>query len=153
MICNARRLRLCTALLIANLAVIWGNSLLPGSDSGAMSGGVMELVRSLLGLPESAADVLHHLVRKIAHFTEFACLGALLGWYCGMKRERHPMAFPALLGLAAAVADESIQLLTPDRGPSLTDVWIDESGVITGLIMVLIGHYLIEKRKTKSILF
>ena len=129
MIRSAKRLRLCTVLLMVNLAVIWGNSLLPGSESGAMSGGMMEVIRSLLGLPESAADMLHHLVRKMAHFTEFACLGALLG-------------------MAAAVADESIQLLTPDRGPSLVDVWIDESGVITGLIMVLIGHYLIEKRKT-----
>ena len=149
MICSRKRRHLCAVLLAVNLAVIWGNSLLPGSDSGAMSGGIMEVIRSMLGISESAADLLHHLVRKLAHFTEFACLGALLGWRCGMKKERHMLAYPALLGLAAAVVDESIQLFTPDRGPSLVDVWIDESGAITGLMMVLIGHHLIRKRKTK----
>ena len=37
MICTDKRLRLCTALLIANLVFIWGNSLLPGEISGAFS--------------------------------------------------------------------------------------------------------------------
>ena len=151
MIRSKKRIRLCVILLVANLAVIWGNSLLPGSESGAMSGGVMEFIRNLLGIPESQADLLHKLVRKLAHFTEFSCLGALLCWRCGMEGERHKVAFPALLGMAAAVVDESLQLITPDRGPSLTDVWIDTSGVLTGLMMVLLGHYLLTERKNKII--
>ena len=37
MIRTDKRMRLCAALLICNLAFIWGNSLLPGTVSGAFS--------------------------------------------------------------------------------------------------------------------
>ena len=35
MIRTSKRMRICTALLLCNLAFIWGNSLLPGELSGA----------------------------------------------------------------------------------------------------------------------
>lgn len=142
-----KKTTLCTALIAVNLAVIWGNSLMTGEASGNLSGGVLAWINSILGLDESGAEILHLLIRKAAHFTEFACLGALLAWRCRMAGERHKMAFPALLGMAAAVVDESIQMFTPDRGPSLTDVWIDTSGVITGIMLVLLGYYLMKKHK------
>ena len=44
MIRSDKRLRLCTALLICNLIFIWGNSLLPGEVSGALS----DWVKSIL---------------------------------------------------------------------------------------------------------
>ena len=149
MIVTGKRKMICTLLLIVNLAFIWGNSLTPGAVSGDMSGGILAWVNQFLGLNESGAELLHHLIRKAAHFTEFACLGALLAWYWGMRSDRHPVALPSLLGMAAAVVDESIQMFTPDRGPSLTDVWIDTSGVVTGMMILLLGHHLIKKRKMK----
>ena len=152
MIRTERRKTLCTALILLNLAVIWGNSLVSGEDSGNLSGGVLAWLNSFLGLDESGAELLHLLVRKAAHFTEFACLGALLAWRGGMEGERHAAAFPALLGMAAAVVDESIQMFTPDRGPSLTDVWIDTSGAAVGIMLLLLGHHLWKKKHDQSIL-
>ena len=137
---------LCTALIALNLAFIWGNSLVKGEDSDSMSGAIMLWVNSFLGLDEAGAATLHYLIRKMAHFTEFACLGTLLAWRCRLTGESHPMLLPALLGMAAAVADESIQLFTPDRGPRLTDVWIDTSGVVTGILLLALGHHLIKKK-------
>lgn len=151
MIRSGKRIRLCTVLLIVNLAVIWGNSLLPGSDSGSLSGGVTEFIMALLGLPESSAEMLHTLIRKMAHFTEFACLSVLLTWLCGMLGQKgfHLAALPVCGGMAAALVDETIQLFTPDRGPSLVDVWIDTSGAVTGMMLLLWGHHLIKRIKHK----
>ena len=142
----SRKRIISTVLIVLNLAFIWGNSLISGEDSGNMSGGILVWVNSFLGLDEAGAAVLHHLIRKAAHFTEFACLGVLLAWNCQLRGEKHTAILPALLGMAAAVVDESIQLLTPDRGPSLTDVWIDTSGVVTGMMLLLLGYHLMKKK-------
>lgn len=137
---------ICTAMVVLNLAFIWSNSLVNGETSGNLSGGIMAWINSFLGLDETGAALLHHLIRKAAHFTEFACLGALLAWRCRLSGEKHAVCFPALLGMAAAVVDESIQLFTPDRGPSLKDVWIDTAGVVTGILLLLLGHHFKKKK-------
>lgn len=149
MIRTKKRVRLCTALLIANLALIWGNSLISGADSGEMSGSVLEMLMALLDLPGEYAELFHLLIRKAAHFTEFACLGALLTWRWGMAGEKgfHLWCLPLFCGMAAAMTDETIQMFTPDRGPSLTDVWIDTAGVLTGITVLLTGYHLVKKYK------
>ena len=141
-----KKKKLAAILIGLNLAFIWGNSLMTGTDSGNMSGGIMAWLNSFLGLNEAGAEILHYLIRKAAHFTEFACLGGLLAWRSLLDEEKHIVVFPALLGLLAGLVDETIQLFTPDRGPSLTDVWIDTSGVVTGILLLALGHHLIKKK-------
>lgn len=146
MIRTEKRLRLCTALLILNLAFIWGNSLLPGEISGAFSEWVKELIASLFpgDMPAATGG---GLLRKIAHFTEFAALGMCLGWLFGMLEKRK--YWPFLCGVAAACIDETIQRFVPDRGPSLFDVGIDSCGVLTGMILLWMGHTYFKKRTAK----
>jgi VanZ family protein len=67
-----------------------------------------------------------------------------------MDHAPNGVLLPALLGMAAAVVDETIQLFTPDRGPSLKDVWIDTSGVITGVMLLILGQYVWKKYKLKQ---
>ena len=71
-----------TALLLlailAALAFIWGNSLDSAVESAVKSGRVRELLQPLLERLVGQGGVTDHLVRKLAHFTEFAVLGALL---------------------------------------------------------------------------
>ena len=138
--------KLAGVLIALNLAFIWGNSLMNGTDSGNMSGGIMAWLNSFLGLGPAGMELLHHLIRKAAHFTEFACLGALIGWYRCLDTRKHEIAMPVLLGMAAGLVDETIQLFTPDRGPSLTDVWIDTSGALTGIMLLILGHHLIKRK-------
>lgn len=149
MIRTKKRILLCGALIALNLGLIWGNSLATGTESGRMSGQLMQLLMALLRIPESWADTFHLLIRKAAHFTEFACLGLLLCWMLGMSGERgwHLWALPVLLGMAAACADETIQVFVPDRGPSLIDVWIDTCGAAAGMTVLRIGHHLIRKTR------
>lgn len=148
---NRKKKMICTALIALNLTVIWGNSLVKGENSDQMSSAILTWVNSFLGLDEAGAATLHYLIRKMAHFTEFACLGSLLAWHCRLSGETHPVIYPALLAMAAAVTDESIQLFTPDREPSLTDVWIDTSGAVTGIMLLLLGHHLMKKNILRNI--
>ena len=133
------RVRLCLMLISMNLAFIWGNSLLPGEVSAALS----NWLGGLLGVGGEGAPQGTGLLRKLAHFSEFACLGYLLARLASLKGERgFHRAAPAILGgLLAALVDESIQLITPDRGPSLVDVWIDTSGVVIGIAMLFSVYY------------
>lgn len=132
-----KRLRMCCTLLALNLVFIWGNSLLPGQISGALS----DFVKSILDwlLPGNGEDTPGGgLLRKLAHFTEFACLGSLLFWLIGMLRQKRWELYlwPMLAGVAVAAVDETIQCFVPLRGPALKDVGIDTLGVITGIVII-----------------
>ena len=142
-----RKIRLCTALLVANVLFIWGNSLLPGSVSGAISHWVRDLLSFLF--PDSSQDPNsgHGLLRKLAHFGEFACLGALFAWLFGMLDRPFPVALPC--GFAVACIDETIQRFVPDRGPSFRDVLIDTSGVLLGMVLLFLGYTICKKQAKK----
>lgn len=146
MIRTNRRMRLCVALLIGNLAFIWGNSLLPGTVSGAFSDWVGELLAGLMsgGGRETGGGLL----RKAAHFTEFTALGMCLGWLARMLGKKK--ALPLLWGIAAACMDETIQRFVPGRYSSIRDVAIDSAGVLTGMILLCLGHAYFRRRSAKK---
>lgn len=136
MIRGKKRLWLCRGLILACLAFIWGNSLIPGAASQALSDGL----KRFFGLPLSAG-VLHSgrdLVRKLAHLTEYAALGWLLGWHTAMEEKKPARAL--LLGAFCALLDEIIQMFTPNRGPALADVLLDSFGVLLGITALHLGH-------------
>lgn len=126
-----------TILIVLNLALIWGNSMMTGLDSEAVSGGLLALLGRFI--PVLLTETGHTLLRKAAHFSEFALLGLL---FCG----RHALVRKAVplhlmgFGLAVACIDETIQIFTPGRASSLIDVWIDTSGFALGLILIFLAY-------------
>ena len=148
-----KRMTLCICLLIVCLAFIWGNSLTNGEDSGNLSGGIMAWINAFLRLDAAGADKLHWLIRKGAHFTEFACLGLLLTWLFGMMGEKkgHLFCMPLLFGMMAACVDETIQVFVPDRGPNPVDIWIDTCGVTAGIVILLAGYLYACKKHTMNL--
>ena len=134
-----KRLILCGALLAMILAFIWGNSAMTGETSGALSGWVGALLSKLL--PFLATENGLHILRKIAHFSEFAALGMCLSWLFGMTVERKALQYilPLVCGVAAAAIDETIQIFSPGRYCSIVDVGIDSAGVLTGMIILTLG--------------
>lgn len=136
--------RILSILILLNLALIWGNSMLTGLSSEAVSGGILALLGRFL--PVLLTEAGHTLLRKAAHFSEFALLGLL---YCGRHRlvkgeaPVHLMGF----GLAVACIDETIQIFTPGRASSLIDVWIDASGFALGLLLIVIFYTISNKIK------
>ena len=145
---NQKKIRLWIFLVICNILFIWGNSLLPGSISGAISKFVSYVVyQVILGRPGFGGGG-HGLMRKVAHFTEFACLGVFL---CRlMFWMRKPRIFALLGAFLVACSDETIQRLVPDRGPSLKDVLIDTSGAAVGMILLFVGYACFKRHKKTS---
>ena len=133
-----KRLRLSKRLIVLILCFIWGNSLLPGEISGKVSDWVKEILASLFPGEVPGVTTGGGLLRKIAHFTEFAALGFLLTWRFGMLEKRKSNAL--VYGALAACMDETIQLFVPDRGPAIRDVLIDTCGVLAGMGLTLLVH-------------
>ena len=145
MIRTKKRMGLCVALTGCCLVFIWGNSLLPGEISGAISDFVGNILALLFAQGQPEPDSGGFLLRKLAHFTEFTALGLCLCWLFGMLGKG--MLLPFFSGAAAACVDETIQLFVPDRGPSLRDVGIDACGVLLGVILLTLGHHYWSKKR------
>lgn len=144
---SQRRIRLCTVLLVLNIAFIWGNSALPASVSSSLS----EWICGLLGCMQQGDGTQiqgHGLLRKLAHFCEFCLLGVLLLWLHGMLRKAWFSASAVTVVCAAAVAgiDEVIQILSPGRYPSILDVALDTAGAVFG-VLLFTGYTFLKKRK------
>lgn len=145
-------LRICVVLLIVNLLIIWGNSLLPGDISRAISDGAKEILKALMErlFPGKIWESKNSsfLMRKLGHFLEFTALGACLSWLLCMLGKRMIWALP--LGATTAVIDETIQLFVSGREGKLTDVDIDSCGVLFGMLLLYLGHSYCRKRKDKE---
>ena len=76
-------------------------------------------------------------VRKTAHFTEFAMLGAcmLLCLKSWLGETGHLRLYAWIGGTGWAVLDEIHQLLVDGRSGQLRDVLLDSSGVICGILI------------------
>ncbi|MCD8377066.1 MAG: VanZ family protein [Oscillospiraceae bacterium] len=137
---SPRRRRLAAlngVLLAALLCFIWGNSMLGREQSSQESAAVLELVEPVLEMAVGQGNVTEHLVRKLAHFTEFAALGALgvsLLALLGAGRGRR-LAYALPFGLVCAAMDEGIQIFS-DRGNQISDVALDFSGCLTGALLM-----------------
>lgn len=118
---------------------------MPIADSAAESGRVTEWLTPFLEVLVGQGNVTDHLVRKLAHFTEFAALGFQ---FLLLRRARTwtDVVRSAELGFFAAFLDESIQLLSV-RGAQISDVWLDTGGVAFGVAAaVFFGKAFLENR-------
>ena len=152
---------LLTVLTVALMVQIFCFSMETAERSDATSRKYAEQVISLLHpdyerYPEDQQQVLlnevQHVVRKLAHFTEYAALGllmtlCLMSWFG--RRQRTGFAAWAG-GTFYACTDELHQLLTDGRSGQWTDVLIDSSGVLTGVLLVSLVIHLIRLRKKRK---
>ena len=81
------------------------------------------------------------MLRKLAHFGEFALLGLELAGLFFLNRGRSfkSVCLSALCALAAASADETIQLFS-GRAAMLKDVLLDFSGALTGILIAILAE-------------
>lgn len=144
-----RKRILCCTLIALNLALIFGNSAMPGSTSTGISDGFLSLLQ---GAIPGLGSLTSFLIRKLAHFSEFTCLGLLLGRMFRLLGFRGFPAFtsPAFFGILAACTDETIQYFVPGRDSNLIDVWIDVCGVFTGILFLFFGYFCIGRRSKQK---
>jgi VanZ family protein len=95
-------------------------------------------------------NVTDHFVRKLAHFTEFAMLGALLVLYTVVRcRLRLQSVVNCLsFSLATAVTDESLQLIS-SRGSQVQDVLLDFTGAAGGIGFMLLFYSVVTVNRHK----
>lgn len=136
-----RKQKIWLAVLAGYIMVIYGHSLMPAVQSSAESGFVLELARSALeSLGISSGWLTEHIVRKSAHFTEYAGMGFLL--YQNLNVWRASLEYKRLAGVLAVLGvpflDETIQLFVEGRSGMIQDVWLDMSGAVCGLILAAV---------------
>ncbi len=94
-------------------------------------------------MSEDHVHQIHHIIRKCAHLTEYALLGLLL-WRAARKPVRkdprpwswrHAAIAIGIVFLYAAT-DEIHQIFVPTRTPLVSDVFIDTSGAVIGMLVL-----------------
>lgn len=97
---------------------------------------LMTLIFALSAMPSDDVDhgLAYLVVRKTAHFTEYALLAALW-WRALRSRFTDPTAMRAALAIAIgyAITDEFHQTFVDGRNGSPVDVLIDAAGAATGV--------------------
>lgn len=124
-------------MLALTLAFIWGNSMLPRTESQEISRGLLaELCAALEHVGLHLDPQNDHWLRKLAHFGEFGLLGAELCTLLFLNRRARPQGFVncAFAGLAVAVTDEALQLIS-NRGSQVQDVLLDFAGFLAGFLL------------------
>jgi VanZ family protein len=114
--------------------VLFLGSLYFGADhTGTLLQPILQALAPLLGV---SPRLLHALIRKAAHLTEYAVLGGL--WFQALSERRSAVtaSWIALsICLLCAFADEAHQATVPNRTPSVRDVAIDGVGAVTALAL------------------
>ena len=124
-----RRRKTLLVLTVLWLCVIWGHSMMPAEDSGNESNFLAEWLMQYIPWMDD------YVIRKVAHFAEYAVLGGLLlGAF--PKRGRDAVLRAVLAGLLVALIDETIQLFSPGRSGQVSDVWLDLAGFGTGQLIL-----------------
>lgn len=127
--------------------LIWSQSLKSAGQSSLNSNAVALPMAGNEGVSGDLFDTLLILVRKLAHFFEFAVLGVLWGLYSRLR----PGKLAWLYGLPVALLDEGLQYFAPGRAPGVLDVVLDYAGYFCGFALVFsIAGWLL-RRKKKSI--
>ena len=115
---------------------VWGHSLLDGDASSAESSRFAFLLYPWL---IRDIDLATFIIRKFAHFSEYAVLG-IIAWqlrrtWRGVTASVRASVLPLVLMVAIPILDVTIQLSVPGRSGSPRDVLIDLAGACTGLLV------------------
>ena len=143
-----KRKKIALVLIILVLCFIWGQSLLDGEASSRESGFVFQLVYPFLYRVFGEVDATEHLLRKLAHFMEYAALGCSLSLYFGYDQKSVLKGMN--VALLAALFDETIQLFSVSRGPQISDIWLDFSGAVTGILIFSVCFFAVVRIRNHS---
>lgn len=124
------------------MTFIFGNSMMDATDSNSESRFLTAFVQNVLNWLGFHVPIgeLHHAIRKCAHFTEYALEAFFVAKTLTAFRVRRQtwLAYALLIGLLTAVIDENIQLYSIGRSGQVTDVLLDFSGTIVGVVMAML---------------
>ena len=117
-----------------------------GSKSEIVSRFITELASDIFNMNMSEAEQVEFaasiilLIRKLAHFSEYALLSILLliGMFVNEIKKSKIYYYALGITLFYAITDEIHQLFVPGRVGSIIDIGIDFTGGIFGVLVVFI---------------
>lgn len=122
-------------MIVATLAFIFIQSLLPPEKSSEESSTVGEIIGEIIPPETPTGEYIQTNLRKLAHFTEFALLGAEMSLYILLFVKHIKYSLLSLpSALLVALFDETVQIFS-GRGPAIKDVWIDFSGFVFSAVI------------------
>ena len=144
---NKKWLIIFSILTICWICVIFSFSLQPADVSSEMSSGlgkmlletfVPELLEELGNMSGEQLGLMHHLLRKCAHFAEYFGLGVLVMITLLQTILKKKIAMGIGLSMLVATVDETIQRFVPGRSGQVTDVLLDTVGASVGIFVVYV---------------
>ena len=134
-------------MIIITFYIIFNFSAQNGEESGNISKKITEFVVEILSKIKTMnatsklyyIERLHPIIRKLAHFSIYTVVGfSLMGFMCTFDmRNIYKLITSLGIGVIYAVTDEIHQGFVPGRGPSIKDVLIDSTGVLTGIFILI----------------
>ena len=119
-----------------------------GSQSKDMSDNVRGILMKLFGPLLNS-----FIVRKFAHFFEYAVLGFLIGCALFLSRRRFSPITAVICSALYSISDEIHQYFVPGRACRIFDVGVDTLGALTGTLIlaliILIINSIAMRRKEK----
>jgi VanZ family protein len=120
------------------------------------TGSIIEpLLRWLFpAMQQDALDIIHHIIRKSAHFVEYFIFALLL--YRGVSGGRRSWhwSWALVAWLVAAVysaLDEIHQIFVPSRGPSAWDSLLDSTAAFFALVVLFFLYRRLLRPRTASV--
>lgn len=150
------------ALLLALYSVIFSFSAQDGEESGSVSQIVSKKCVETYNVVarkqwtdemiDQTADHLEFPVRKLAHFSEYTVMGALVYalWVWWIRSRKRLCLVTLIWVFVSAAADEFHQYFVPGRCASPADVLLDTCGGAFGLILCLLAAKLWHKRALRG---
>ncbi len=90
-----------------------------------------------------------HIIRKTAHFAEYAVLGGLTARaYGSYGRHRICNRDALMLIFMVPFVDETIQIFVAGRSGQISDVWLDMSGAAVGMAITAGVMCCLRKKRT-----
>lgn len=101
---------------------------------------------------DNLAEYFEHPIRKLAHFSEYACMGFLVYLILSqwMDKCRKLYLLSVLWVFLSAAADEFHQYFVPGRYASFADVCLDTCGGVFGMLLCLAVANKIHKIRRKE---
>jgi VanZ family protein len=127
-----------------------------GTFGPSLTGWALDEILTLLGIKLSAPTfaAVHHLVRKLAHVTEYGIYALLLYGSLGGGKEFawHGRRAAWCAGIAGtySLTDELHQWFEPGRGGSLLDSALDTTGAVVAMAGLYAVTRLLQTRRRRS---
>ena len=150
---NKKAITILSICIAATLAFIWIHSCMGQEESSQESGFIYDLLWPFFELFVGKGNVTEHFIRKLAHFTEFFGLGLELKLLMKLVLLDTPYILRMInawtLGTMCALIDETIQIFS-GRGPAIADVWLDSAGCLTGVLLMSLTIFIVNRHIRKK---